>query len=52
MTTVQAFAASDPNGPLAPFECEAGPIEPGQVDIDDLEYLRAGKARYRIVLDR
>ncbi len=33
MTTVHAFAATVPDGPLQPFEYELGPIGPDQVDI-------------------
>jgi uncharacterized zinc-type alcohol dehydrogenase-like protein len=33
MTKVQAFAASEPNGKLAPFEYELGPLGPDEVDI-------------------
>jgi uncharacterized zinc-type alcohol dehydrogenase-like protein len=33
MTTVNAFAVINPNGPLEPFEYELGPVGPDQVDI-------------------
>ena len=57
---IKAYAASAPRASLEPFSYEPGELGPEEAPItetfpmsqvnDALEHLRAGKARYRIVL--
>jgi hypothetical protein len=44
---IQCLCGRQAGVKLEPFEYELGPLGPGQT----LDHLRAGKARYRIVLD-